>query len=279
MNACFGTRSDKTLISWKALTFWCRPTLWHHCSGFSARLSISVSFLHTPNNRYCDGVSHSFRNLFESAGVEFDDFVRTTEPRHAEVVRDVWRRLNERGYIYKGEYVGWYCVSDEEFLTPAQVISSAEWARANGSGGSGGSDGAGGGDESESSAGDTSASGSVRPGESGDSGHVAKTICTGAQDMVSALTGHPVIEMREENYMFRLSEFALPLQRWLDETPSPVQPSNRLSAVRNLVAGGLDDLSVSRHRRKQPWGIEVPGDPEHTVYVWLDALVNYITVR
>jgi hypothetical protein len=68
---------------------------------------------------YCDGVSSSFRNLFDRVGVECDDFVRTTDARHAAVVRDVWRRLDERGFIYKGEYV------DCAFLPPDMPASAA----------------------------------------------------------------------------------------------------------------------------------------------------------
>jgi methionyl-tRNA synthetase len=179
-------------------------------------------------------------------------------------------------------------VSDEEFLTAAQVIPASEWAAASAASVSspssdGGATGSGAGGASQDSTVTAAAATAATAVAASDTAVAAAGSTSAGEDsegMVSAATGHPVIEMREENYMFRLSSFAEPLRKWLNETtPSPVQPPNRQSAVENLLSSGLDDLSVSRHRRKQPWGIEVPGDSDHTVYVWLDALVNYLTVE
>jgi methionyl-tRNA synthetase len=88
----------------------------------------------------------------------------------------------------------------------------------------------------------------------------------------------PVERVKEKNYFFRLSKYAPKLLEWYDQTPSPVQPESRRNEVRAFVAGGLRDLSVSRLAAAVKWGIPVPGDPTHLVYVWIDALTNYLTV-
>jgi methionyl-tRNA synthetase len=85
----------------------------------------------------------------------------------------------------------------------------------------------------------------------------------------------PLDRLSEESYFFKLSEFQQPLLDLYDSRPEFVQPEARRNEVRSFVAGGLKDLSVSRVSVK--WGIPVPGDPKHTIYVWLDALSNYIT--
>jgi methionyl-tRNA synthetase len=95
---------------------------------------------------------------------------------------------------------------------------------------------------------------------------------------VCSETGNAVIWMSEENYMFRLSAYAEPLLGWLDSNPNAIVPKSRAAEVRALIAAGLPDLSVSRSAAKLDWGIPVPTDPSHTVYVWLDALANYLTV-
>jgi methionyl-tRNA synthetase len=88
----------------------------------------------------------------------------------------------------------------------------------------------------------------------------------------------PVERVKEKNYFFRLSKYAQKLLDWYDQKPSPVQPESRRNEVRSFVAGGLRDISVSRLASAVKWGIPVPGDPTHLVYVWIDALTNYLTV-
>jgi methionyl-tRNA synthetase len=88
----------------------------------------------------------------------------------------------------------------------------------------------------------------------------------------------PVERVKEKNYFFRLSKYAPKLLEWYAQTPSPVQPESRRNEVRAFVEGGLRDLSVSRLASAVKWGIPVPGDPSHLVYVWIDALTNYLTV-
>ncbi len=91
---------------------------------------------------------------------------------------------------------------------------------------------------------------------------------------------HPTREiefLEEENYFFRFSNYQKPLLDWYQSNSDVVVPGNRLEEIRQFVLGGLQDFSVSRLKSKLPWGIEVPGDPDHVMYVWFDALINYIS--
>jgi methionyl-tRNA synthetase len=91
---------------------------------------------------------------------------------------------------------------------------------------------------------------------------------------------HPNRELEirdEENYFFKFSEFQKPLLAFYKDKPNFVVPELRFKEIKNFVEGGLSDFSISRLKTKMPWGIEVPGDPEHVMYVWFDALVNYIS--
>nr|XP_061793056.1 methionine--tRNA ligase, mitochondrial-like [Nerophis lumbriciformis] len=101
---------------------------------------------------------------------------------------------------------------------------------------------------------------------------------TGQAIKVSLDRGHKVEWVKEENYMFRLSSFRTQLLDWLHKSPGAIQPERFRQDVLQWLQEDLPDLSVSRQRSRLQWGIPVPGDPHHTIYVWLDALVNYLTV-
>ncbi len=91
---------------------------------------------------------------------------------------------------------------------------------------------------------------------------------------------HPNLKIEtieEENYFFRFSKYQKPLLELYEKHPDFVVPSHRLSEIRNFVGAGLQDFSVSRLKSKMPWGVPVPGDDAHVMYVWFDALVNYIS--
>ncbi|XP_019829994.2 methionine--tRNA ligase, mitochondrial [Bos indicus] len=105
-----------------------------------------------------------------------------------------------------------------------------------------------------------------QPGPSGD-------LCP-----VSLESGHPVSWTKEENYIFRLSQFREPLQQWLRGDPQAITPEPFHHTVLQWLEEELPDLSVSRRSSHLHWGIPVPGDDSQTIYVWLDALVNYLTV-
>ncbi|XP_066523482.1 methionine--tRNA ligase, mitochondrial [Hoplias malabaricus] len=104
------------------------------------------------------------------------------------------------------------------------------------------------------------------------------TDSVGREIKVSTESGHQVEWMKEDNYLFRLSDFRTELQHWLKGNPKAVRPEKFHHMVLQSLENDLPDLSVSRQRSRLQWGIPVPGDPEQTVYVWLDALVNYLTV-
>jgi len=89
--------------------------------------------------------------------------------------------------------------------------------------------------------------------------------------------GRPVELIKEENYFFKYSAFADKLLEFYDKNPNFVIPEFRFNEIKNFIKNGLQDFSISRLKSKMPWGIEVPGDADHVMYVWFDALVNYIS--
>ena len=194
-----------------------------------------------PPLQFADQVSATFRALWDRMGITYDDYIRTTEPRHTEAVQKLFQLLLDRDKIYLSSYTGQYSIGEEMFV-----------------------DGP--------------------PGTIGPDGKPTETVT-------------------EENYFFRLSEYQLPLIDLIEsEDPEKrllIQPESSrnevLSFLRGNVAeatdrgdvlelsalgkayvpGALKDLSISRTSFK--WGIPVPGNEKHVIYVWLDALANYMT--
>jgi len=154
--------------------------------------------------------------LWKRLHIQYDDFIRTTEPRHAAVVQQIFERLRAQGDIYKGVYEGWYCVPDETFWTENKLVDGK---------------------------------------------------CPDC--------GRPVERVRQESYFFKLSKYQDRLRQFIVDHPDFVQPASRQHEMLNFIDAGLEDLSVSR--TGLTWGIPVPGDPEHVIYVWFDALSNYLT--
>ncbi|MGH9588184.1 MAG: methionine--tRNA ligase, partial [Acidobacteriaceae bacterium] len=163
---------------------------------------------------FTDKVSAQFRALWDQMGLTYDDFIRTTEPRHKRGVQKLFTLLKERGYIYKGSYTGQYCVYDEAYVDVP-----------------------------------------------------AGTPCPEC--------GRPTETINEENYFFKLSAFERALLELYEAHPEFIRPETRRNEVISFVKAGLKDLSISRTSFK--WGIPVPGDEKHVIYVWMDALANYIT--
>jgi len=164
--------------------------------------------------QFTDEVSAEFRALWDRMGVSYDDYIRTTSERHKLGVQELWGRIRDNGYIYKGSYTGQYCVFDELYVD-------------------------------------------VGPGQP----------CPEC--------GRPTETVKEENYFFKLSAFAEPLLQLYTSQPDFIRPETRRNEVIAFVRSGLRDLSISRSTFS--WGIPVPDDPKHVIYVWLDALANYIT--
>lgn len=170
-----------------------------------------------PIREHIDEMVREFQTAFALLNIKYDRWIRTTDPAHESAVQKLWQILEQRGYIYKGYYDGWFCSNCNEF----------------------------------------------------------KEVEEGIETPLCPLHERPLDKISEESYFFKLSEFQQPLLDLYDSRPDFVQPESRRNEVRSFVAGGLKDLSVSRVSVK--WGITVPGDENHTIYVWLDALSNYIT--
>jgi len=169
---------------------------------------------------FTDQVSRTFRDL--AAALEFsnDDFIRTTEPRHATACQALWRRLVARDEIYLDKYAGWYAVRDEAFYAENELTVQPDGSR-------------------------------IAP------------------------TGAPVEWVEEPSYFFRLSNWADRLLAFYDANPDFIAPDSRRNEVISFVRSGLQDLSVSRTTFS--WGVPVPDDPDHVMYVWFDALTNYVS--
>ena len=164
---------------------------------------------------YCDRMEQVFRDVWGRLSVSFDDFIRTTEPRHRVAVQQLLQRSYDRGDVYEGHYEGWYCVSCEAFKQEKDLIE----------------------------------------------GKCPIHLTT--PDWI-----------RERNHFFRLSKYQPALLDHYAAHPEFIEPDVRRNEILRLVESGLEDISVSR--AGQAWGIPVPFDPDSVVYVWFDALVNYI---
>lgn len=165
--------------------------------------------------QYVDEVVGGIKKLWSAMEISYDDFIRTTEPRHVKRVQQIFMKMYEKGDIYKSRYEGWYCTPCESFWTQTQLVNGC---------------------------------------------------CPDC--------GRPVEKASEEAYFFRLSKYQ---DRVLDliENTDFLQPETRRNEMASFIRQGLDDLCISRTSFN--WGIPVPIDEKHVIYVWLDALTNYIT--
>ena len=166
---------------------------------------------------FADRVVLSFVDMWDKMHVNYDRFIRTTEEEHKQVVAEVFRRLLERGDIYKDRYEGWYCVPCETYFTEDALNEGG--------------------------------------------------LCPDC--------GREVERVTEEAYFFRASAYANELVREIEARPERVMPDSRRNEVLSFIRGGLQDTCVTR--ANQGWGVPVPGDEEHVIYVWFDALINYLT--
>jgi methionyl-tRNA synthetase len=196
-------------------------------SGFNTRLLIgtdehSVNVERAARKQgleplpYCDRMAAVFLGVWKRLDIAYDDFIRTTEPRHARSVQALFRRIADAGDVYKGKYEGFYCVSCERFYPEKDLVDGR-----------------------------------------------CPTHKTEPQFLA------------EENYFFRLSKYQAPLLALYREQPDFLIPDIRRNEIVNVIEGGLEDISVSR--ASGTWGIPFPDDPGHTVYVWFDALINYLS--
>ncbi|MGC7821012.1 methionine--tRNA ligase [Staphylococcus epidermidis] len=176
---------------------------------------------------YLDEMISGIKNLWSKLEISNDDFIRTTEKRHKQVVEKVFERLLKQGDIYLGEYEGWYSVPDETYYTESQLVDPVY------------------------------ENGKIVGGKSPDSGHEVELV-------------------KEESYFFNINKYTDRLLEFYDENPDFLQPPSRKNEmINNFIKPGLEDLAVSR--TSFDWGVRVPSNPKHVVYVWIDALVNYIS--
>ena len=171
-----------------------------------------------PPREYVDQLAEQFKEVWNSLGIKYDDFIRTTEPRHVKVVQSIFERMLSQGDIYKGSYEGWYCVPCETFWSGQDLHESA---------------------------------------------------CPNKE------CGRPVEWVEEENYYFKLSAYTEKLLQYINCHPDFLQPEFRKNEVVSFIRQGLRDVSITRSN--QGWGIPVPGDESKVIYVWFDALINYIS--
>ena len=165
---------------------------------------------------YVDEIVAGILKLWETMEISYDDFIRTTQPRHMERVQKIWQLMYDKGDIYKGAYEGLYCKECEAFWTESQLVNGC---------------------------------------------------CPDC--------GRPVEKASEEAYFFKLSNYADKILKLYDEHPEFLEPETRRNEMRSFIEQGLEDLCVSRCTFD--WGIPVPNDPKHVMYVWVDALSNYVT--
>jgi methionyl-tRNA synthetase len=165
---------------------------------------------------WVDRMVPKWQEVWQQLDISNDDFIRTSEQRHADRVQAFVQRLHDRGEVYLGTYEGPYCVSCEEFKQEKELI-----------------------------------------------------------DGNCPIHGRPVEILEEANYFFPLSKYQQPLLDLYESRPESVLPDFRRNEVVSFVRGGLQDLSISRSGTD--WGIQLPWDHDHVVYVWVDALLNYAT--
>jgi len=165
--------------------------------------------------QWCDDLVPRWKSLFAAYHVAYDDFIRTTEPRHERVVQRVFTTLRDRGDVYLGKYEGWYCVFDETFWLESKLVEGK-----------------------------------------------------------CPTCGREVQWLSEDDWFFRLSKYGPHLLEHFRANPDWVRPKSVYNEMMALLEEGLEDFSISR--TNFDWGIPIP-DGSGVIYVWFDALLNYIS--
>jgi methionyl-tRNA synthetase len=158
-----------------------------------------------------------FRDLMPKIGVSNDFFIRTSDPHHVARVQEIVQRVHDNGFVYEGDYEGWYCPRCADFKTEAEM----------------------------------------------------------GEGNTCPIHGIKLDREKEENWFFQLSAFQEQLERLYEERPDFVIPDFRRNEALSFIKSGLQDVSLSRP--KLTWGVPLPWDTEQVMYVWFDALLNYVT--
>lgn len=187
---------------------------------------------------FVDQFIPAYQDTWKKFEIDYTYFVRTTDPDHIRGAQAFVQKLIDTGDIYKAVYEGWYCTPDETFVTHSQGSGQAHKGEANSS--------------------------SVRP-----------EALEGQSGPACPSCGRETVFVSESTYFFKLSAYQDRLLKFYKDHPDFIVPKERANEVISFVESGLKDLSISR--TTVPWGIPFPHDPEHTIYVWTEALCNYIT--
>jgi methionyl-tRNA synthetase len=210
---------------------------------------------------HVDQMSQGFKKAWAALDISNDDFIRTTEPRHEKVVQEFFRRMQDRGDVYKGEYEGWYCVPCESYWTETQLRESSMFNVSRKAG-------------SRNNILNVEAGQCSRLGE-GQGSRAKGQGSRPGDEYACPDCGRPVNKVKEDTYFFRLSKYQDRLLKHFEENPDFLLPQSRRNEVLSFIYKGLKDLSISRTTFN--WGIPIPGDPCHVIYVWFDALINYVS--
>ena len=167
---------------------------------------------------YADSMAEIWVGAWKILDISYDDFIRTTQERHQRNVEEFFKRIQERGDIYKGEYEGLYCEGCEAYVAEGDLV-----------------------------------------------------------DGKCPLHQKKPKRIKEENYFFKLSKYQNQILGHIEANPEFIRPEARRNEVLSFIKGGLKDVSISRPGLE--WGIKVPGDPAQTIWVWFDALINYMLPR
>ncbi len=167
--------------------------------------------------KYCDEMAGIYSALWKKYNISYDGYIRTTGEKHKKTVGEIFKKIQEKGDIYKGEYEGWYCRSCEAFFVESDLDEEGNCPV-----------------------------------------HRSKPE-----------------RVKEENYFLKLSKYAGRLLKHIESNPDFIRPESRKNEITGILKSGLRDISVTRAGKG--WGIPMPGDSTQTVYVWFDALINYIS--
>lgn len=181
------------------------------------KIEIKASEAGVTPKEFVDGVAGQIKEIWDLMNTSYDKFIRTTDKDHERQVQKIFKKLYDKGDIYKGQYEGMYCTPCESFFTESQLVDGK---------------------------------------------------CPDC--------GREVQPAKEEAYFFKMSKYADRLIEHIESHPEFIQPESRKNEMmNNFLKAGLQDLCVSRTSFK--WGIPVDFDDKHVIYVWIDALTNYIT--
>ncbi len=171
-----------------------------------------------PVEEFVNQNAKKFQDFIHSLGVEYTDFVRTTDADHERRCQAIWEKLSD--HIYKDKYEGWYCEGCEGFITDKEH------------------------DEN----------GGICPDHK-----------------------KPYVKLSEENYYLRIADFKDRIREAIESDEMKITPAFRKKEFLNLLKD-MPDVSISRPKESVQWGVPVPGDDSQVMYVWIDALANYITI-